>query len=284
MKQQSPADPECRESRAGVPPAIEQSPHAGGTPALHVARGFTLLELMVATAVASLLLVVLFSIIGDMMTGSRRTVQSLMASNSGSTAMDALAADLGGLVPMGRTNEYLFVTSETPSGGATNAYLRFLTQSPNNGTNAPTAGQPCFVAYRVAQYDSKTLETPGAANPAYALFRMTTNATDSFAKIGLPIDDSATTAAMDDFFANNVVEFSVQAMAGTNALSTNSLSLTGNSTSTANRPDALVITLVTLDETGAQRLRDGAQSLEQIKTKHGRVLTRRIQLTEAFMP
>lgn len=246
-------------------------------------RGFTLLELLVAMAVASLLLVVLFSIIGDTMTSSRRTVQTLMAANSAAAAMDTLAADLGGLMPLDGSGEYLYVAPETVGGVAT-AYLRFLTQSPNNGTNAVAGGQPCFVAYRVGQYDSKTLKAPATGSPAYALFRTTSNATATFGAIGdASINASATAAEMDDFFANNVVEFSVQPMRGTTALVLNTLSLKGNSPTGTARPDALVVTLVTLDDTGAQRLRDG-ESLQNVKSKHGRVLTRRIGLEEGFAP
>lgn len=250
------------------------------------ARGFTLLELLVAMAVASLLLVILFSLITETMGVSRRTVQSLLAANSASTAMDIMAADLAGLMPLEGQGAYVFVGTETP-GGATNACLRFLTVSPNNssGGEAPRGGQPGFVAYRVARYDTDSLEVSASpANAAYALFRMTTNATDSFGEMGTnSIEQISTAPVMEaDFFANNVVEFSVQMFRDGSAvpLPAGGLELRGDAPVGNARPDALLLTLMTLDENGAQRLRDGALSLDEVKAKYGRVLTRRIRLRE----
>lgn len=252
--------------------------------------GFTLLELLVATAVASLLLVILFSLIAETMGVSKRTVQSLLAANSASTAMDIMAADLAGLMPLEGEGAYVFVGQEAV-GGAANAYLRFLTVSPNNSSgedDAPRGGQPGFVAYRVARYDADSLEVSASpANPVYALFRTTTNATDSFEEMGSgSIDQLSTAPEMDaDFFANNVVEFGVQMFRDGTAvpLPAGGLELRGDAPTGNGRPNALLLTLITIDDTGAQRLRDGVLSLEDVKAKHGRVLTRRIRLREGFV-
>ena len=41
-----------------------------------------------------------------------------------------------------------------------------------------------------------------------------------------------------------------------------------------------MVTFLSMDDTGTQPMRDGVQSLREVKTKHGRVLTRRLR--EAF--
>lgn len=253
--------------------------------------GFTLIEILVAMVIASLLLVVLFSIIGETMTISRRTIQSLLAANSAATAMDTLAVDLAGLMSLEGDAEYLVVEEETV-GGLTNACMRFLTASPNNVTagtgGSPRSGQPGFVAYRLARYDSESLEVGDPpSHPAYGLFRSTTGGSNTFAEMGgSSISKRSTPPAMEEFFANNVVEFRVQPIKNGAPVpgALNSLRLTSDSPAGNARPDALRVMLCTLDADGARRLSEGGSTFEEIKKKHGRVLVRLIPLADGSVP
>lgn len=259
--------------------------------------GFTLLELLVAMAVGSLVVVMLLSILSGMMSLSRKANDSLLAGNAAAAALDMIGTDLESLAVTGKTNfEFLRLASETVESANDVAKLLLLTVSANDmATGGDSLEQTRAVMYHLGYED---VVSQGGANRIYGLYRSTEvdSATVFNEYIGTG-DLSATglfTAATrtDDFLAGNIVDFRVRfyesdTLELLNPDPTDTLRVTGAGAIVDAAPPVPLgsaeISLTYLEEAGAKLLQSGALTFEQAKQRYGYTLGRKVLLRTPVM-
>ena len=85
-------------------------------------RGFTLMELMVAMAITTIIVTVLVSITSIAIDTWNRSRSELRAARQAKAMVDTMARDFEALVTRtGNDNEWLYALSDAPEGGSTNA-------------------------------------------------------------------------------------------------------------------------------------------------------------------
>jgi type II secretory pathway pseudopilin PulG len=278
---------------------------------------FTLVELLLAISVASLLIVVLTNITSKTLQISSQTRESMQAINAASSALDLIASDLQSMAVTTQPYEYLVAQPEVDDiAGTKPMRLAFNAFSPIDagipfGTVYPNQGQALALSYRVYQQDP--LNPAHGNNKVLGLYR--TTATDSneagaaaaYAfKHFLGQKDLASgwnsfwqsAPSVNDLIITNVVDFQVTFYlnaTGTASLNATNLSreavrLAGNGYSVGDSDAAKVVGSPSIAEISITILREsavplwgngkgaGALSPDALKKKYGQTLVRRVSL------
>jgi prepilin-type N-terminal cleavage/methylation domain-containing protein len=241
-------------------------------------HAFTLVEILVAMAVASLLMVSLLTILSKSMDVSKSANAAMLSKSSAQAALDLIVTDLDSLV-VNRNAGQIFVFT---NGSLTNSRFTMLTTSmvdsySTNNSNSP--GLPRVIQYTLqyaTNFASSTTRT-------FGLYRNTVDPTNSFVVIGTN-DLGGVTSYTTNLLVPNVVAMSCAMY--TNYGSSNWVASAVNSTAihSTNFPPGLVleVSLTVLDEPYIQRFGDGSgsgnNSASNLIRQYGRKLVRRAML------
>jgi len=256
--------------------------------------GFTLIEMLVAFAVGSLLLVALTSIVSQSMAVSRKTNSLLLSNNAASAAVDLVSTDLESLSVTGKPYEYLRVTKEDVDGVTDVARVLMLTASGSDAASADDYGQSRAISYRLINQDPIN---PGGSRNIYGLYRSVVSAEDTFSdfagQTNLETPFDALPPSLDDFVVGNVIDFQVRVFADGNqspanvaGLQSQPVRISGNSTqingtSYTGAPLTWAeVTLTVLEDrdNAVERLESGSLTLEDARTQYGFRLSRRVAI------
>lgn len=207
---------------------------------------FTLLELLVAMAVLSILLVVLLNVVQSAATLWRNSENRMDTYREARAALQIMASDLANFLPS--TNLAHFHTNIS----STNQ-LAFLAMLPQASQGAGDLGDVCAIGYFVG-YGSKS---PIGADSAQArnLYRFFLGSNATFSNISsgstpFPATDFAPSGNNREILARNVLNFSVKGLA------TNATGLTNWIQTTADpTPDLLEIEILAINNERANRLK-----------------------------
>lgn len=255
-------------------------------------HAFTLVELLVASAITAVLATLLLGITQNILDSYRRTVAGATVERDGRFALDRMNDDLAALVmPRPRGAESLHAAVESVN-GATSVWLAFL----SNATDADPDGfasSPRALSYRVAYQDPVS---DGGARPAFALYRSVGAAAetldDALASADLRTDfwQSRPTADLEDFLVGDIVDFRIRYCdpdtgdwialrnpGDSLRVGRDGYTATGGA-SRSQPPTALELSVTTISREGAIRLREGAITLEEAMLRFGRTFTRQMAL------
>ncbi len=279
--------------RTGIPLA-RIVPICGGR-AASGACGFTLVEMLVACAVAMLLLVSLVGIVSQSLTVSRKTNSSLLAYNEAAAAIDLIANDLESLAASAQPFEYLQTAKEDVSQAKGVTRLLMLSVSSQDNTAASEAGHVRAISYRLVRQDPIN---DGGANNVYGLYRSAVSANATFrdfaGQADLASPFAAVTVSLDDFVAGNIVDFQVLFYPAGNQAPANlvgdaalpvRISGSGARINGSDSPTPLAwaeVTLTVLEENGIKLLDAGSLDMATVKQRYGHLLTRRVALRTPF--
>jgi len=127
---------------------------------------FTLIEVLVSSAVLAIVLAVMFSALSTSMSLWRNTDNKIVADREGRAVGFLLARDLANAVVPANTNLWPFVTNEvtriTARDNVTNYILKFLTTAPSAAQSATgdEKGDVCYVEYAVVTLTNSRQQTP----------------------------------------------------------------------------------------------------------------------------
>lgn len=169
---------------------------------------FSLLEVLVAISVLSILLVVLLNIVQGATSLWRGSENKVEAYREARAALQVMSSDLRNILPS--TNFAFFRTNISGYPSATN--LAFLTTLPISSQNPASLSDVCTVGYSLA-YDNKSPVSTTSGRQSYNLYRYFVESNETFAKL---TDPSGPTDVLDfvsdpdsppEILARNVVGF-----------------------------------------------------------------------------
>ncbi len=250
--------------------------------------GFTLLEILVATAVTAILVVVLMGISQSML-GSYQSIRDDSGTRrQGEAALDTMAGDFEALLSMRAHHdaEILHASTDT-AGGRGFPWIRMLATPMDSDPDYRPA--PRAISYRMAYHDPVD---GGSGSPRYCLHRTVLDARSTFAATPSPQSGLDTfwaareTRALDDFAADGVVakRIRIQTADGNwHELGSEPLRIVGGTlwTGTQNlglAPVAVEITMTVLSGRGQQLLRAGVLPWDDVLQRFGRSMTRMVSL------
>jgi len=242
------------------------------------AKGFTLVEILIAMAVASLLVVSLLSIVSGSMDVSKKANAVMFSKSSAQAALDLIVTDLESLVVSRNAGEVLQMTN----GELANSKLTLLTTSMVDSYSTDGSGSPGMP--RVVQYVIKYDTTDASSSKkSFGIYRNVLDSSNTFASaIGtsLPVP----THSKANLLVPNVVRMNVNLYTNYGGgIWTNGGAVAANITST-NFPPGVVaeVALTVLDEPYIERFGDGSGSGNNSATnliqQYGRTLIRRVGL------
>jgi len=261
----------------------------------HRIRAFTLVELLLAAAIAIILVTLLVVVAQYVLQSYQRTTQDTAAERDANFALDVIIPDLEALViPPNRSGEALRSTTETVEDRQMN-WLTFLTSTTDRDPDKHV-GLPRAVSYRTAYQDPIS---SGGPNRTFALYRAVADAKETFnnalAVNNLQADywASRPTTALGDYLVGNVFEFKISFLpiggAGWQTLTTSShiLSITSAGASTQSGSglpafpkgvSAMDVMITVLTPQGADMLKRNVITPERARTEFSRTFTRRAPL------
>ena len=133
---------------------------------LSMPAAFTLIEVLVSSAVLAIVLAVMFSALSTSMSLWRNTDNKIVADREGRAVGFLLARDLANAVVPENANLWPFVTNEvtriTARENVTNYILKFLTTAPSAAQSATSdeKGDVCYVEYAVVTLTNSRQQTP----------------------------------------------------------------------------------------------------------------------------
>ncbi|MCX6972287.1 MAG: prepilin-type N-terminal cleavage/methylation domain-containing protein [Verrucomicrobia bacterium] len=264
--------------------------------------GFTLIEMLVALAVAMLLLVLIASITSSSLSLNTLIHGRLLAQQDTKVALDFLERDLDALAPAEKGRTTLTLAHEVVAGpGGANEISSFWIMLLSRPTSSSYPGQIRAVSYRLLLLDPMV---PGGSNKRLALYRtelprtLSGNAT-AFLDVadlhaGFWKDYWATHAAdnggktlLDDYLVENIVDTKVTLnylapdgtltslglLAGA-AVSWTSNGFDGALLATPNTPVSITLTLTSLRPAGVKLYESGAMTLDTAIRQQGVSLSR----------
>ncbi len=255
----------------------------------HRGRAFTLVEMLVATAIAVILIGIVLTISGRALTNSRQLTNAAVREADAQFAMEIIIADLEALVQGARQDgEVLAVTPEVVD-GAKSTWLLLLTTAIDRDTgNYQDVARA--VSYRLAYQN--TIDG-GSTDPAYALYRAVASAADSFESAtgvnDLKVDFWDNPAAnppeptgIASFMVGNVVAFEVRLLRADTGQWTTADDIVKLRTSEAKVQTVPVrggllaaeARLTVLSPQGAKLLQIGALTLADAIQRHGTTYSR----------
>ena len=236
-------------------------------------EGFTLVEILIAMAVASLLVVSLLSIVSGSMDVSKQANASMFSKSSAQAALNLMVTDLDSLVVSRNAGEVL----KFANGSLTNSSLTLLTTSMVDSYSTDGSGSPGIP--RLVQYVIKYDTTPASySTKSFGLYRNVLDTTETFNEvIGNTLNTIPTNS---NLLVPNVVRMQVNLYTNYGAgLWTNMETITST-----NFPPGVVVevALTVLDEPYIQRFGDGSRpgnnSEANLIKQYGRTLIRRVSL------
>ena len=273
------------------------SPHADAANR----AGFTLMEVMVSSALTLVILAMLFGILMGAMNAWQTGSSRLQENADARMALDLIARDIQSMVVRQTTynQEWLVsgpvVIPDTPFDNTSN-WLMFF--SPSLDRDAGQEGDIVAVSYRVGYQDPMT-DNPNSPFKIFGLYKQMESTTNTFINVlGLQDIMADHWMAVDSLNASgliipNVVDFSInwhiRQQDGGIAYEPEVVRL-GNSltTSTVTNPlriEAADISLTVVNDAGARRLQllertgnTGANQLNEVITQFGRVFTTRVKI------
>ena len=264
--------------------------------------GFTLVEMLVALAVAMLLLVVVASITSSTLSMNSLIHGRLLAQQDAKVALDFFERDIDALAPAEMSRTTLSIVQETLDGpGGANEISSFWIMLLSRPVGSSNQGQITTVSYRLLHTDPMV---PGGARKRFALYRAKLpKALSGSATAFLDVADLhtnfwkdywATHAAdnggktlLEDYLVENIVDIkvklnyldgngspaSVTLPAGA-AVSWTSNGFEGASLPTPNTPVSITLILTSLRPVGAKLYESGAMTLATAIQQQGVVLSR----------
>ena len=190
-----------------------------------IKRGFTLMELMVAMAITTIIVTVLVSITSIALDTWNRSRSELRASRQAKSMLDTMARDFEALVTRrGNTNEWLSAITESQKIGdklgSTNASKLIFFSAPTDryngeiGKSADLGGDVSCVAYGLEYKDP--IGSAGAGFETFVLNRLLVNPDETFNKLLGKTDLTAElpkcTVKLDDptnFVCENIYQFTI---------------------------------------------------------------------------
>jgi len=262
-------------------------------------KGFTLVELLVAMAVGSLLLLVTIVIVGQSSQVTRKTTSGLLATAAAASAIDLITTDLESLANLapGTVLEMIPLSSNIPF--ESYGELFFLSIPCSDNLAEADRGQVRAIAYRIVDRDPIR---DGGARPTPGLYRTVIDVNRSFNDF-MGLEDLAPAFAaeppsLDDFLIGDVASLDVrfftardQEPANAANSSMQAVQLTRNSAMIGGAPLSgsplvwMEISIAVLEDRDdiLNRLRQGSLSGDQRRElidRHSQRLTRRIALRQ----
>jgi len=167
--------------------------------------GFTLVEILTATAIMSLMISLVMVILNQVMSAWNRSTDNLTFSTNARFVFDTITQDLQGCILRSDGNQWLSLTTDNPPTGANipaaaESRLIFFTSTPMHqtkdnanpgGVGKSIAGDICCVEYRVVYADPfGTPPAPGTGTTTstFSLHRVVVDPVSTFYGIsGVPI-------------------------------------------------------------------------------------------------
>lgn len=250
--------------------------------------GFTLLEVLVATTISIILIVLLLSAAQGVISNYTRTQANLARQGDAAFALDQAVQDIEGLViPNIMGAEALAFTSETVEGSTNAAWLTLLSTVTDRDTSTNPAfnGATRAVSHRIAYQDPL-----GGSQKVYAIYRAVISAKETFDQVVSQTNAQSdywsavaeSPVSGENFLAGNVTGFSVRflrADTGKWTLPSDKVRI-GRDGSFVN-DDAVKggfvraeVSITVLSPQGAQRVRDGVLSLAEAVNRYGQTAVR----------
>ena len=158
---------------------------------------FTLLEVLVSSAVLAIVLAIMFSALSTSMSLWRNTDNKIVADREGRAVGMMLSRDLANIVVPADTNLRPRVTNVVTRGAGrvnvTNSFLKFLATVPSEG-QSPTGAEPgdvCYVEYAI-------LSLPSGGREVRRLLRSSTNTFSTVIQAGA-FPSSPTTPDLSEY-------------------------------------------------------------------------------------
>jgi len=169
------------------------------------AQGFTLVEILTATAIMTLIISLVMVILTQVMSAWNRSSDDLTFSTNARFVFDTITQDMQGLILRSDGNQWLSLTTDNPPTGANipaaaDSRLIFFTSTPMHqskdnanpgGVGKTIAGDICAVEYRVVYADPfGTPPAPGAGTTTntFSLHRVVIDPVSTFYGVsGVPI-------------------------------------------------------------------------------------------------
>jgi len=263
--------------------------------------GFTLIEMLVATAISLLLLTVILSLAQSGMSTNERLMGSAIRDGDALFVLNSIARDLEALmIPRKMNTEVLVANSETIS-GAPSTRLALLSAATDRDPDSHTGGERA-VAYRMANQNPIT---GGSVSPVFALYRAILSVKETFD--GPLVDGTSVFDFWDaqsplvtdpqNFLVGNVVAFELSFLRADNGqwvkIDTNhGIRITGAGVFLVTNPGnvatevlggvvAAQISLSFVKPAGAKLLTNGTITLAQANERFGRTVVRQVLILQA---
>jgi type II secretory pathway component PulJ len=264
--------------------------------------GFTLIEMLVALAVAMLLLVLVASITSSSLSMNTLIHGRLLAQQDTKVALDFLERDFDSLAPAEKSRATLSIVQETVAGpGGPSEVSSFWIMLLSRPVGSSYQGQIRAVSYRLLYIDPMA---PGGARKRLTLYRtelpkaLSGNATAFLDVADLHTNfwkdywaihaaDNGGKTLLDDYLVENIVDIKVAlnylTAAGTPASVTlpagaavnwTSNGFEGASLATPNTPVSITLILTSLRPMGTKLYESGAMTLSNAIQQQGVVLSR----------
>jgi prepilin-type N-terminal cleavage/methylation domain-containing protein len=248
---------------------------------------FTLVEVLLAMAVASLLMVTLLSILSKSMDVSKRANTEILSKSSAQAALDVMQTDLSSLLVSRNAGQVFVWTNQTVSGAPglnpTPASIFLLTTSMEDSysTNpgGSNAGVPRLVQYAILYTNSYASQTN-----AFGLYRNVLDPTNTFNSAIGGQNLTTNTGLSNNLLVPNVVGMTCNLYTNYGAGVWSNAGTTNAAIYSTNFPTGVVveISLTVLDEGALARFGNGSgkgnNSSTNLIKQYGRTLIRRVSL------
>lgn len=244
--------------------------------------GFSLIELLTAMTISSMLLVLLASLLTTSLNRWQRDTNQIQKNVEGGASLELIKRDLQSIVPKSDGAEWLHVSQVQVDNLGTKPWLMFLATAQEHGTTGDHGSSVCAISWRL---EKQVL--PGSDDSIHALYRKALPPTETIKHLGaedlmteiwIGREDETTTA--DSLVATHIVDFELiftirTPTGGVESISTQSLRLTKGTSKHSKIPTGSIVESVeirctSLDRDGQYRLNDeGDRSLAEIILKHG---------------
>ena len=265
-------------------------------------KGFTLLELLVASSITMLLVGLLLAATQGVSTTYTRSQESVTRRGSAAVALDQLVQDLESyVIPNFPNGEAIQITPETVGDSSNTIWLTLMSTAQEKDNSDPAAdknftGATRAITYRLARQDTIDASGSGPDQP-YAIYRSISSARHAFANVTAtstnmqaqywsniaPNPSPAPTKPTDigNFLAENVVAFTVRFLNkdGTWTSPSDNIRIgrdgtTINGIQVAGGFIRAQVSITVISSAGAQRLKDGVLSLAEAITRYGQISVR----------
>jgi prepilin-type N-terminal cleavage/methylation domain-containing protein len=244
-------------------------------------HGFTLIEILVASAVMALLVGLVITITSQVLNVWNRSGGRLSANQEARIAMEFLTQDLETAVFRNRrsaddNSEWFFIENSVISGSVNTVALKLFSPALDRPAGQP--GDICAISYELKQVD--LIGSPTTGQPRFALFRQLNDPQSTFdTMLGGLIDAWGNNITEEDYLVANIVEFNIRLYQANG----DEIDTTGNSFVFDGLPATPVpafadIKLRVLSSEGANILQapGGADRLNDIIREHSTTFIRRV--------